>query len=116
MAALHLKIRSIRLLRNLTQEQTALLAFMNLKTYQRKEAGKSPITEHDLEKLALAFKCEVADIREFNSQSGLFKKFEIEVLRLEKENQYLNSEVLFLRSLVNELMSHVEKLPQDGVE
>lgn len=105
MTSLRLKIRAMRMLRGMTQEQAASLAFMNLKTYQRKESGKSPITELDLEKLASAFDCSVGNIRDFSIQHGLTIKRKSSVEELEKENELLISEVLFLRQLLDKVTS-----------
>ena len=72
MPNLHLKVKAIRLLRHLSQESTAQQAHFHIKTYQRKEAGSSPITNQDLVQLSVPFQCSVDDISNFDLENNTF--------------------------------------------
>jgi transcriptional regulator with XRE-family HTH domain len=68
------KIKAVRLLRGLTQTKVAELAYLHVKTYQRMEAGTSPVTDEVLETLAVVFNCTADDIRRFNLEINQFEQ------------------------------------------
>lgn len=96
------KIKAIRHLRRLSQAQTAHQAHISLKTYQRKEAGSSTISDQDLAQLSIPFQCTIDDIRNFDLESNTFSNPEkLRVSSLEIENSYLKSELHYLRQLLD---------------
>lgn len=105
MQNLHFKVKAIRLLRHLTQENAAQKACFHIKTYQRKESGISPIAEQDLFLLSIAFNCTADDIRNFDLENNRFSKEEDPPSQrlLEIENNRLKSEVFYLRQLLDKL-------------
>ena len=103
---LNIKVRAIRILRRLSQENTAYQAHFHIKTYQRKEAGTSPITEQDLQQLTIPFHCTMDDIRNFDLEANAFKSVEKgHFSALEAENKFLKSEVNYLRQLIDKLLT-----------
>jgi transcriptional regulator with XRE-family HTH domain len=110
MPNLHLKIKAIRLLRRLSQSETANLAHIHIKTYQRKEAAISSITDQDLEQLSAPFNCTAEDIRKFDLETNTFSEMGIVRIReLEVENKYLKSEVTYLRQLIDKATTPISR-------
>lgn len=96
------KIKAIRHLRRLSQAQTAHQAHISLKTYQRKEAGSSAISDEDLAQLCIPFQCTREEIQNFDLESNTFSHPEkLRVRSLEVENRYLKSELQYLRQLLD---------------
>ncbi|GAB4494045.1 MAG: hypothetical protein OHK0019_19340 [Saprospiraceae bacterium] len=89
------KIRAIRGLRRLTQAKIAELAHVHPKTYQRIEAGTSPVTHALLETLAEIFHCTADDIVRFVLEQGQFESkvaISPEIEQLKSENFSLKAE------------------------
>jgi len=109
MLNLRLKISAIRLLRHLSQEEASSLAHAHIKTYQRKEAGKSAILEQDLVLLSVAFQCTIEAIQQFDLEANTFLQPEkARVIELEFENTYLKSGVKYLRELVGKFINSMQ--------
>lgn len=99
MSDIQKKIRAVRRLRGFTQSKVAERAHIHIKTYQRMEAGISPVTEAVLDTLAAIFDCTADDIRRFNLEINQFdrparispeeERLKTENLRLSAENNYL---------------------------
>lgn len=99
MPDIHKKIRAVRRLCGLTQSEVAKLAHIHVKTYQRMEAGTSPVTEDMLEAFAVIFDCRPDDIRHFNLETNQFEapehilpeeeRLKTEISRLKAENDHL---------------------------
>lgn len=99
MSDIQKKIKAVRLLRGFTQSKVAERAHIHVKTYQRMEAGTSPVTEAVLDTLAVIFDCTAEDIRRFNVEINQFdtpapispeeERLKTENLRLKTENDHL---------------------------
>ncbi|MBL7826780.1 MAG: helix-turn-helix transcriptional regulator [Saprospiraceae bacterium] len=106
MSELHLKIKAIRILYQLTQEETADKALMTLKTYRRKEMGFSAITELDLQKIAGVYNLSVEDIRNFDPGKKVIGNHDPDqLIALKIENENLKSENSILRQLMDKLVT-----------
>ena len=115
MSNLDQKVKAIRLLRHLRQENTAYQAHINLKSYQRKETGTSPISDQELAQLSVPFQCSIDDIRNFDLENNSFSKAVTgHVQALEVENKLLKSELNFHRQLYNKLVAAFEALVNRG--
>lgn len=111
------KVKAIRLFRRLSQENTAYQAHINLKSYQRKETGTSPISDLELTQLSVPFQCSVDDIRNFDLENNTFSKTATtHVQALEFENKLLKSELNYHRQLYNRLVAAFEALVNRGAE
>ena len=95
MPDIHKKITAIRKIRKLTQLEVAERAHVNLNTYQRIEAGASPVTDDVLQNIAEALQCSMNDIRNFNLETAQFGTPEeiAQVSALEQENAFLKAQV-----------------------
>ena len=99
MPNLHTKIIAIRKMRNLSQTQTAELANIPIRTYQRLESGESSASIDYLNRLAGGFQCSVNDILHFDLETN---EFTVEnAAALSQKNQILEDENSRLRQFVN---------------
>ena len=99
MPNLHTKIIAIRKMRNLSQTQTAELANIPIRTYQRLESGESSASIDYLNRLAGGFQCSVNDILHFDLETN---EFTVEnAAAPAQKNQILEEENSRLRQFVN---------------
>jgi transcriptional regulator with XRE-family HTH domain len=109
MPNLHKKIIAIRKMRGLSQPQTAELANIPFRTYQRIESGETSISIDYLNRLAEGFQCSLNDILHFDLET---KEFSVEnAAELVQKNQVLEAENGRLRQFVN---WQTEKFPGEG--
>jgi len=106
MPDIHKKIIAVRKKRNLSQPQSAELANIPIRTYQRIESGETTVNLDYLNRLADGFRCSVNDILHFDLESN---EFPVEfATELAEKNQILEEENSRLRQFVNWLTGQLQ--------
>ncbi len=111
------KIRAVRRLRGLTQAKVAERAHVHLKTYQRMEAGASPVTHALLETFAEIFHCTADDIVRFDLERGQFESKVVispDIEQLKSEVFSLKAENDYLRTLLLQFLDDIPEPPSEG--